>query len=118
MYSLKELDVDFYLDNNCTYCKKAKEMFKKEGVMGDFNLKETEPLPKNVEGVPYFFSNKTKRSQLGCPKSVTSLIEKLNGENVDKPTSNNKDNDGYISGLVISLCVVFFIFIIYLLYKK
>jgi len=120
MYSLKELNVDFYSDINCFYCNKAKEMFKKEGVIEFFNIKETEPLPKNVEGVPYFFSNTTKRSQLGCPTSVDNLIKKLNGEGIVRENDNSvndDNNNGTMLGLSITLAVLFLIFIIYLFYN-
>ena len=120
MYSLKELNIDFYLDNNCFYCKKAKKMFEKEGVLAYFNLKETEPLPKNVEGVPYFFSNTTKRSQLGCPSSVDNLVKKLNGEGVQKTnneTSDETSDNSSMLGLSITLGILFLIFIIYLFYN-
>ena len=117
MYSLKELDVDFYLDNKCHFCQKAKKMFEEGGVLKDFNIKDKEPLPNNVEGVPYFFSNKTKRSQLGCPKSIDSLVEKLNGKGtVNETLKDSKEAGDAVPGLLIAIGVIILIFGIYLFY--
>lgn len=75
--SVRYLNIDYYSRSGCHYCNEATYLFKKEGILKDFNVKKDVKLPQGVKGVPYFYSNKTGKSFMGYPKSVENLIQKL-----------------------------------------
>ena len=75
--SVRYLNIDYYSRSGCHYCNEATYLFKKEGILGDLNVKKDVKLPQGVKGVPYFYSNKTGKSFMGYPKSVGNLIQKL-----------------------------------------
>ena len=118
MYTFEELDIDFYSSPNCGYCRKAKELLNKGGYMNKLNLKDNEPLPSGVYGVPHFHSKKTNVSHTGCPKSIDDLVNTLNNKSNSKNTDvsdNNSDsnNTGMIVGISFISAILLLILAFY-----
>ena len=74
---IKELNIDFYSNNRCGFCKRAKDLFMSENVIDGMNVLENKQLPKGVDGFPHFYSNTTGKSHTGAPSTVKMLVDKL-----------------------------------------
>ena len=106
MYTLKQLELDLYTNDTCIYCNKTKNLLKNH--LEFININENEILPKGIEGVLYFYSNKTKQSYIGNPSSIDELVDELNKSvtNTNTNTNNNNLSIGAIIGISLGSITV------------
>ena len=82
-YNIASLEIDFYGSQGCGWCKKAKDLLNKEGVLDKVTYKDASQHADELRsrggggGVPLFYSKKTGKVTVGYPGSITTLIEKL-----------------------------------------
>ena len=74
---IKELNIDFYSNDRCGFCKRSKALFKNESVIDSMNVIDNKKLPNGANGYPYFYSNTTGKSHTGAPSTVKMLVDKL-----------------------------------------
>ena len=75
--SVRYLEIDYYSNSDCHYCKECDYLFKKEGILGDFNIIKDQGLPEGARGYPHFHSRKTGKSFSGYPGSVENLVKNV-----------------------------------------
>ena len=74
---IKELNIDFYSNDRCGFCKRSKDLFKSENVISNMNVIDNKKLPNGANGYPHFHSNTTGKSHTGAPSTVKMLVDKL-----------------------------------------
>jgi glutaredoxin len=82
--TLRDLDIKILMSQRCGYCKRLKNMLEQNGVLHKVTIMyDNDPaVPQvfgayKINGVPFIFSAKTKKTISGAPSSVAQIINAL-----------------------------------------
>ena len=72
---LKSLDITFYTNSGCGFCKQTKSLLDSAGVFDTVNVSTS--LPKGARGFPHFVSGTSGKSHTGFPGTIDRLYDLL-----------------------------------------